>query len=439
MSAILSSNRRVVVTGMGVVSPIGLNAKEAWKNAIKGCSGVAPITLFDPAGSPVTIAAEVKGYDPTAELSQKLNPAPGHEVTQICPKKEIKKMGRFIHLSLGACMEAYIDSGLDSYRSEFPAHRFGVNIGAGMGGLPEIEKNYDTIKNKGYKRVTPFFIPGVIINMASGQISIMLNIKGPNVCNVTACSSSGHSIGESYRMIQRGDAEVMMAGGAEAVICPCALGGFASMKALSSRNDDPEKASRPFDKERDGFIIGEGAATLILEEYEFAKKRGAKIYAELRGYGLSGDAYHMTAPAPEGEGGYRAMKQAISNAHIRPEQISYINAHGTSTLSGDAEEALAIARLFPNAKEHLQVSSTKSMTGHLLGAAGALESFFSIQAMNEGIIPPTINLENLDEKCAALGIDFAANKAQKRKIEYACSNSFGFGGTNASLIFGRPE
>jgi 3-oxoacyl-[acyl-carrier-protein] synthase II len=315
--------------------------------------------------------------------------------------------------------------------------RIGVNIGVGMGGLPEIEAVHDDYLAKGYRRITPYFIPQSIPNMPSGILSILLHAQGPNLCNVTACSSSAHSIGESYRQIQRGDADVMVAGGAEAVICKLGIGGFASMRALSTRNDAPEKASRPWDKDRDGFVMGEGSAVLILEEYEHAKKRDARIYCEIKGYGLSGDAYHMTAPAPEGEGGRRSMAIALKDAGLNPEQIGYINAHGTSTPAGDVEEARAIAQLFAEGSKHHHVSSTKSMTGHLLGAAGAIEAMFTALAIREGKIPPTINVENLDPGAAELGLDFCIKGAVEKQINYALSNSFGFGGTNASLILGK--
>jgi 3-oxoacyl-[acyl-carrier-protein] synthase II len=346
-------------------------------------------------------------------------------------------VGRYVHLALVAGLEAYGDSGLDALRSKLDSDRIGVNIGVGMGGLPEIEAVHDDFLAKGYKRVTPFFIPQVIPNMASGQLSILLNLRGPNVCNVTACTSSAHSIGESMRQIQRGDADVMIAGGAEAVIGKLGIAGFAAMRALSTRNETPEKASRPFDKDRDGFVMSEGAAVLVLEELEFAKKRGAKIYGEVKGYGLSGDAYHMTSPSPDGEGGYRAMKMALQNSGLNHEQIGYVNAHGTSTPAGDSEEAKAILRLFPNGPKHLQVSSTKSMTGHMLGAAGAIEAIFSILAIREGKIPPTINLDSLDPICQSTGLNFTAHQTVEKRVDYALSNSFGFGGTNGSLIFGR--
>jgi 3-oxoacyl-[acyl-carrier-protein] synthase II len=430
-----SQKRRVVITGIGAVSPLGLTAGETWRNALEGKSGIDKITLFDTTDCPVTFAGEVKGFDVTRAMGP-FNPAPGVTVTQAANAKDARRVGRFCHLGMVAGLEAYADSGLDAVRSKIDPTRMGVNIGAGMGGLPEIEAVHNDYLAKGYKRITPFFIPQTIPNMISGQLSILLGLQGPNLCNVTACSSSAHSLGESYRQIQRGDAEVMIAGGAECVICKLGIGGFAAMRALSTRNDAPTQASRPFDVNRDGFVMGEGGAVMVLEEYEFAKKRGARIYGEIVGYGLSGDAYHMTSPAPEGEGGRRAMEIALKDAAINPDEVGYVNAHGTSTPAGDVEEARAIRKLFPNGPKHLHVSSTKSMTGHLLGAAGALESMFSVLAIREGKIPPTINLDNLDPGCVELGLDFTANRAVDKKIKYALSNSFGFGGTNASLIFG---
>lgn len=436
------SGRRVVVTGIGAVTPLGLTARETWKQAVEGRSGVGRISLFDlqaNGGCPVQIAAEVKNFDvTTATGPYHPNPLdPAEAVTQAANPKDARKVGRFCHLGLTAGLEAYGDSGLDSYRSKFSPERFGVNMGVGMGGLPEIQAVYDDYLKKGYRRITPFFITQVIPNLVSGQLSILLNMQGPNLCNVTACSSSAHSIGEAYWQIVRGDAEVMLTGGSESVICEIGIGGFASMRALSTRNDAPEKASRPFDVDRDGFIMGEGAAALMLEEYEFAKARGAKIYGEIIGYGISGDAYHITSPAPEGDGGRRAMSLAMKNAELNPDEIGYVNAHGTSTPAGDVEESKAIRKVFPNGPKHLHVSSTKSMTGHLLGAAGALEALFSIMAIQEGVIPPTINLDNLDPGCAELGLNFTAHHAVNKKLNYALSNSFGFGGTNACLIVGR--
>ena len=435
-TATQSQKRRVVVTGIGAVSPIGLSASESWKNALEGRSGIARTTRFELTDCPVTMSGEVKGFDVTRAVGP-FQPSPGNPVTQAANAKEARRVGRFVHYALAAGLEAYGDSGLDAIRSKIAPERMGVNIGVGMGGLPEIEDVHNDFLSKGYRRVTPFFIPQVIPNLASGQLSILLNLQGPNLCNVTACSSSAHSIGESFHQIQRGQADVMICGGAEAVICKLGIAGFAAMRALSTRNDSPETASRPFDRDRDGFVMGEGSAVLILEEYEFAKKRGASIYGEIVGYGLSGDAYHMTSPAPESEGGRRAMMMALRDAQVNPEQIGYINAHGTSTPAGDVEESRAIARVFPKGPDHLHISSTKSMTGHLLGAAGALEAIFSIMAIREGRIPPTINISNLDPGCAALGLDFTPNTAVEKRMNMALSNSFGFGGTNASLIFSR--
>jgi 3-oxoacyl-[acyl-carrier-protein] synthase II len=381
----------------------------------------------------------VKNFDVTQAVGPyKPNPNdPAAIITQAANAKDARRVGRFTNFALAAGLEAYGDSGLDAIRSQIPSSRIGVNIGVGMGGLPEIEVVHDAFLAKGYGRITPFFILQSITNIASGQLSVLLHAQGPNLCNVTACSSSAHSIGESYKIIQRGDADVMVAGGSEAVICKLGIGGFASMRALSTRNDTPATASRPWDRDRDGFVMGEGSVVMILEEYEFAKKRGAKIYGEVVGYGLSGDAYHLTSPAPEQEGGFRAMKMALEDAQLNAEQVGYINAHGTSTPAGDVEEARAIARLFPNGRKHLNVSSTKSMTGHLLGAAGAIEGMMCVMATRESKIPPTINVENLDPGCVELGLDFTVNRTAEKKVQYALSNSFGFGGTNASLIFGK--
>ncbi len=409
---------------------------ETWRGALEGRSGISKISLFELTDCPVQIAGEVKNFDVTRPMGP-FQPAPGETVTQASSAKDARRVGRFCHFALVAGLEAYGDSGLDSARNQVAPERMGINIGVGMGGLPEIEAVHNDFLNKGYRRVTPFFIPQAIPNLASGQLSILLNLKGPNLCNVTACASSAHALGESLRIIQRGDADVMVSGGAEAVICKLGIAGFAAMRALSARNDAPEKASRPFDKDRDGFVMGEGAAVLVLEEYEFAKKRGARIYGEILGYGLSGDAYHITSPAPEGEGGSRAMKAAVLDSGLNPDQIGYVNAHGTSTPAGDVEEARAIARLFPNGPKHLHISSTKSVTGHLLGAAGAIEAMFSVLAIRNNAIPPTINLENLDPGCAELRLDYTANSAAEKRIDYAHTNSFGFGGTNASLVVGR--
>lgn len=434
--------KRVVVTGLGTISPLGLSVSETWRNALEGRSGVGPITLFDTKEYPVRIAAEVKGYDVTRAVgpfrpAPEMGDVPGALVTQGADRKEMRKMGRFIHFAIGASLEAYQDSGLDALRSKINPERIGVNIGSGMGGLGEIEASHTDLLQKGVRRVTPYLIPQIIPNLASGNVGILLNFKGPNLCNITACSSSAHSIGESVRLIQRGDADIMFAGGAEAVISPLGIAGFAQMRALSTRNEEPTKASRPFDSGRDGFVMGEGSAVLVLEEYEHAKKRGAKIYAEILGYGASGDAYHMTLPAPEGEGGYRAMKWALESSGIAPEKIGYVNAHGTSTPAGDVEEIKAVAHLFPNGPKHIHVSSTKSLTGHMLGAAGAIEAMFCILAIRDSRIPPTINLDNPDPECVKLGFNYCANQMVEKKLDYALSNSFGFGGTNACLIVGR--
>lgn len=428
--------RRVVVTGMGAVTPVGNTLGETWRSVVEGRSGAGRITLFDIGDCAAQIACEAKGYDVTRAVGP-FHPAPGVTLSQACNSKEARRIGRFCHFGISAGLEAYGDSGLDSYRDRILPERMGVNMGVGMGGLGEIEDVHNEFLAKGYRRITPFFITQTIPNMVAGELSIRLNLQGPNLCNTTACTSSAHSIGESFRKIQAGEVDVMIAGGAEATICRLGIGGFAAMRALSTRNDDPAGASRPFDTGRDGFVMGEGGAALVLEEYEHAKRRGARIYAEVMGYGLTGDAYHITSPAPEGEGGRRAMTLALRDSQLNPEEINYVNAHGTSTPAGDAEEARAVAKVFPNGADHLQISSTKSMTGHLLGASGAIESIFSILAIRDGVIPPTINLENLDPGCAETGLNFTPKVAARRKVDYALSNSFGFGGTNASLIFGK--
>ncbi|MBI3533866.1 MAG: beta-ketoacyl-ACP synthase II [Deltaproteobacteria bacterium] len=431
-----NTKRRVVITGIGAITPLDLDCRSSWQSALDGKSGIGKITHFDAQSAPVQIAGEVHGFDVTKNIGP-YTPLPGVTITQAANLKEARRVGRFCNLALGAGLEAYGDSGLDAIREKADPLRMGVNIGVGMGGLPEIAEVHSALLTKGYKRVTPFFIPQVIPNMPSGQLSILLNFKGPNLCNVTACASSAHSLGEAFRLIQRGQADVMLAGGAEAVICPLGVAGFASMKALSTRNEDPEKASRPFDRDRDGFVMGEGAGALILEEYEFARSRSARIYAEIVGYGLSGDAYHMTAPSPDGEGAERAIRLALEDSNLSAEKIGYINAHGTSTPSGDTEEAKAIARVFASYRDKVHVSSTKSMTGHLLGAAGAVEAIFCICALVDGKIPPTINLDNLDPACEQTELNFTPHHMVEKNILYAMSNSFGFGGTNACLVFGK--
>lgn len=407
--------RRVVVTGVGAVSPVGTGNQKNWDALINGRSGIGLITRFDASGMPVKIAGEVTDFD----------------AEQFIEKKEIKKMDLFIQYAMAAAQFAMEDSGLKI--TEENAERVGVLVGAGLGGLPAIEKYHSALLEGGYKKITPFFIPMLIINLAPGHISIKYGAKGPNLSSVSACATGTHSIGDAYHMIARGDADAMIAGGTESTVTPLGIGGFAVMKALSdSRNDQPERASRPFDKSRDGFVMGEGAGIVILEEYEAAKARGAKIYAEVVGYGLTGDAYHMTAPSEGGEGAARCMKMALNNAGVNPEQVTYINAHGTSTPFNDLNESLAIKSVFGDYAYKLMISSTKSMTGHLLGAAGGVEAVYCCMAMDKGIIPPTINYEEPDPAC---DLDYVPNVAREATVEYAMSNSLGFGGTNATLLF----
>jgi len=410
----LSIMRRVVVTGVGAVSPLGCGNAKNWDALVSGKSGVGLITRFDTSDLSVKIAGEV----------------PDFNAEEYIDKKEIKKMDLFIQYALAAAHFAMEDSGL--VINDENAERVGVLVGAGLGGLPTIEKYHTLVAEGGYKKISPFFIPMLIINLAPGHISIRYGAKGPNVSSVSACATSTHSIGDAYHIIKRGDADAMIAGGAESVITPLGIGGFAAMKALSDRNDDPTAASRPFDKNRDGFIMGEGAGIVVLEEYESAKARGAKIYAEVVGYGMTGDAYHLTAPAPGGEGGARSMKMALKNAGVAPEQVSYINAHGTSTPIGDMYETMAIKSVFGDHAKKMLVSSTKSMTGHLLGAAGGIEAVYTLMAMDKSVVPPTINYTDPDPEC---DLDYVPNTAREAKLEYAMSNNFGFGGTNATLLF----
>jgi 3-oxoacyl-[acyl-carrier-protein] synthase II len=399
---------------------VGNTVPEVWEALKAGESGVNTITSFDTTGFACTIAAEVKDFDP-------LN---------FVEKKELKKMGRFIHLALAASEEAMKMSGLEITPEN--AFRVGVHIGSGIGGFDIIEREHSNLINGGPRKISPFFIPAAIINLAAGHVSMKFGAKGPNEATATACTTSCHSIGDAFRMISYGDADAMIAGGTEAAVTPMGIGGFAAMRALSFRNDAPEKASRPWDKDRDGFVVGEGAGMLILEEFEHAQRRGANILAEIVGYGTSGDAYHITSPAPEHEGAYRCMENAIRDAGIKPEQVDYVNAHGTSTPIGDVLESIAVRNLFgEHAKSHkLAVSSTKSMTGHLLGGAGGLEAGITVMALKDGVIPPTINIENQDPEC---DLDYVPNVSRKRDIKYALSNSFGFGGTNGSLIFKKWE
>jgi 3-oxoacyl-[acyl-carrier-protein] synthase II len=407
--------RRVVITGVGAVSPLGTGNSNNWDALVSGTSGIDLITRFDTTDMPVKIAGEVKGFNPEDFLD----------------KKEIKKMDLFIQYAMAAAHFAMEDSGL--VINEENAERVGVLVGSGLGGLPAIEKYHIAQMEGGYKKISPFFIPMLIINLAPGNISIKYGAKGPNVSSVSACATGTHSIGDAYHIIKRGDADAMIAGGTESTVTPLGIGGFAVMKALSdSHNDDPKKASRPFDKDRDGFILAEGAGIVILEEYESAKKRGAKIYAEVVGYGLTGDAYHMTAPATGGEGAARCMKMALNNAGVNPDQVTYINAHGTSTPFNDLNESLAIKSVFGDYASKLMVSSTKSMTGHLLGAAGGLEAAICCMAIDKGVVPPTINYETPDPEC---DLDYVPNTAREARVEYAMSNSLGFGGTNATLLF----
>jgi 3-oxoacyl-[acyl-carrier-protein] synthase II len=410
--------RRVVVTGLGLICGVGKTVSEVWEGLLAGKSGMAEIKAFDLTGHPVRFAAEVKDFDPL----------------QFIDKKEARKMGRFIHFALAAADEAMKHSGLQV--TPEIADRFGVHIGSGIGGFDVIEREHSNMLAGGPRKISPFFIPGSIVNLAAGHVSIRFNAKGPNEATATACTSSAHSIGDAFRIIQRGDADAMIAGGTEAAITPMGVGGFAAMKALSTRNDDPTHACRPFDKDRDGFVVGEGAGILIMEELEFAKARGAHILAEVIGYGMSADAFHMTGMAPEGEGCFRAMNAAIKVAGISPDQIDYVNAHATSTPLGDALESQAIENVFGERAKNgtLLVSSTKSMTGHLLGGAGGLEAGITIQAMLTQTAPPTMNIVELDPACR---LNYVPNKPLAAKIDYALSNSFGFGGTNGSLIFKR--
>ena len=406
--------RRVVVTGVGVVSPLGTGNRKNWDAVVAGQSGIGPITRFDTSDMPVKIAGEVKDFN----------------AEEFIDKKEIKKMDLFIQYSLAAAQFAMEDSGL--VITEENATRVGVLVGAGLGGLTTIERYHSALLEGGYKKISPFFIPMLIINLAPGHISMKFGAKGPNVSSVSACATGTHSIGDAYHMIKRGDADAMIAGGTESTVTPLGIGGFAVMKALSTRNDDPAAASRPFEKNRDGFILAEGAGIVVLEEYEAARKRGAKIYGEVVGYGLTGDAYHLTAPAPGGEGAARCIKMALNGAGINPEDVSYINAHGTSTPFNDLNETLAIKDVFGQHAKKVAISSTKSMTGHLLGAAGGVEAVLTLLAMEKSIIPPTINYEEPDPEC---DLDYVPNTAREKVINYALSNSFGFGGTNATLLF----
>jgi 3-oxoacyl-[acyl-carrier-protein] synthase II len=406
--------KRVVITGLGLVIPIGIGVGTAWKNVCEGRSGIGRLTRFDPNGHETKIAGEVKGFNPENYIE----------------KKEIKKMDLFIQYALGATKEALNDSRLKITPEN--AEQVGVIVGTGLGGLPTIEKYHQVLLEKGPGRITPFFIPMLIANLASGQIAIHFGAKGPNSCVVTACATGAHCIGDAFRAIVYGDAKAIIAGGTEANITPLTIGGFNAMKALSTRNDEPEKASRPFEKNRDGFVVSEGAGILIVEELEFALNRGAKIHAEIVGYGYTGDAFHITAPPPDGDGAARCMRMAIRDAGLKPEEIDHINAHGTSTPLNDATETQAIKAVFGQYAKKIPISATKSMTGHLLGAAGSTEAIFTIMTLRDGILPPTINYEEPDPEC---DLDYVPNVARRKPIQVAMSNAFGFGGTNATLIF----
>jgi len=408
------SKRRVVITGLGMVSPVGLSVKESWQNILAGKSGIAPITHFDTTGFATTFGGSIKDFD----------------VTNYISAKDARKMDPFIHYGIAAAQEAIKDSGLEI--TDENATRCGVAVGSGIGGLPGIEKGQAAYSKGGPRKISPFFVPSNIINMISGNLTIMYGLKGPNIAIVTACASATHSIGDAARIIEYGDADVMIAGGAEMATCPTGLGGFAAARALSSRNDSPETASRPWDVDRDGFVLSDGAGVVVLEEYEHAKARGANIYAEVVGYGMSGDAYHMTSPSIGGEGAMRCMQAAMGNASVNPEQVNYINAHGTSTPAGDKAEVSAVKGAFGDHAYKLAMSSTKSMTGHALGAAGGLEAIFTVLGIRDQVASPTINIFNQDPEC---DLDFVANEARDMKIDVALSNSFGFGGTNGTLVF----
>lgn len=408
--------RRVVVTGLGAVSPIGNDVETLWENALKGTSGVGPVTRFDASDFGCKIAAEVKDFD----------------VSSYMPLKEARRFDRFIHFGIAAAFQAIRDSGLNTEKENL--RRIGCAVGSGIGGIPMITDNHKTLIERGPRRVSPFLIPGCIINMVSGHLAIMTGFKGPNMAHVSACSTGLHSIGEAAWMIKRGDADVMIAGGSDAPICPLSMAGFDSMHAMSRRNDEPQKASRPFDKDRDGFVFGEGAGVLVLEEYEHALARGAKIYAELVGYGLTADAHHITTPNTEGPS--YCMQMALEQAGIKPQDIDYLNAHGTSTVLGDVNETKAIKEVFAEHAKHLVISSSKSMIGHLFGGAGGVESVLTVLALHQQVVPPTINLDNPDSEC---DLDYCANTAREKTIRYAMKNSFGFGGTNGSLIFKKLD
>lgn len=434
------TRRRVVVTGLGAATPVGVGYVETWAGLTAGRSGIGPITSFDTTDCPVKIAGEVAPIDFTASrYSLFPRGADGPEVTAPLGPKDGRKFGRFTHLGMFAGMEAYADSGLDAVRDSIPADRIGVNIGVGLGGLPEIEGAKESLREKGYRKVSPFFILQSAPNILSGQAAIALNLTGPNYSVASACATGGHSLGEALRTIQRGEADIMLSGGSESTICPLAIGSFAQMRALSTRNDDPERASRPFDADRDGFVCGEGSVIFVLEEYEHAKARGAKIYAELCGYGATADAYHISGLAPGAEGSRRAMERAVADSGRDVSEIDVVSAHATSTPGGDKEEAAAIATLLGAGREKANISAVKSMTGHLLGGAGSLGALAAVLSIYHGVVPPTINLDNVEPACVDTGLNFTPNVAVKRKVGVALANAYGFGGTNASLVFTAVE
>ncbi len=410
------SKRRVVVTGLGAVSPVGNTVDASWTSVLEGRSGAAPITAFDVSAYSVQFAASVKDFD----------------VSEYMPTKDARKMGVFIHYGMAAGIQAISDAGIEV--TDDNRHRIGVAIGSGIGGLPEIEHSHEVLQNGGPRKLSPFFVPATIINMVAGNLSIRYGFQGPNISIVTACTTGTHNIGDAARIIEHGDADVMVSGGAEMATSPLGLAGFAAARALSTRNEEPEKASRPWDVDRDGFVLGDGAGVLVLEEYEHAKARGAPIYAELAGYGMSADAYHMTQPAEDGGGAYRCMANAVADAEMNADEVHYVNAHGTSTQVGDVAEIRGIKSLFGDHSYKLAVSSTKSMTGHLLGAAGGLEAVFSVLSLRDQVAPPTINLDQPDDEC---DLDFVPHEARSMKIDAVLSNSFGFGNTNGTLVFRR--
>lgn len=436
-----SPRRRVVITGLGAVTPCGNSAPETWAALIAGRSGIRRITRFDSTGCTAQIAGEVRDFDPVRPLAAPLHPrGPGGEaLLQAMSQKDLKKFGRFSHLGVAAAVEAYADSGLDAHRATLSSERMGVNLGVGLGGLPEMEAMHDTWKAGGFRKISPFFIIQIAPNLLAGQVSLALDFRGANMSVASACATSGHALGEAAAAILRDDADVMIAGGAESTVTPLAVGAFAQMRALSTRNDAPEKASRPYDRDRDGFVLSEGAVVFVLEELEHARRRGARIYAELRGYGASSDAYHLSSLAPAAEGSARAMRSALTRASLAPTEIDYVSAHATSTPGGDGEEAAAIASVFADRRHSLHVSGVKSMTGHLLGGAGAMGAFAATLAVRDGIVPPTINLENIDPVCEALGLNFTPNVAVRKPVHAALANSFGFGGTNASIVVARVK